>query len=114
MIPESPVFRHGEYVNVLCDADSIGENGRYKGKPDLVVEVISESTRNMDMVKKLNLYTLANINEYWLANPKNKEIYIYSFESGNISNYCVFTEKQEAQSQVFPGLIVQLNSVFAV
>lgn len=42
-------------ILVICDREKIDKNGKYQGIPALVVEVLSESTRSRDMIKKLDL-----------------------------------------------------------
>ncbi len=41
---------------MICDNEKIDKEGRYKGVPTLAVEVLSDSTRSKDMLKKLDLY----------------------------------------------------------
>lgn len=38
----------------------------------LVVEVLSESTRHKDMLKKLVVYMTGGVGEYWIVNPDNR------------------------------------------
>lgn len=99
-------------IVVICDSENIDEQGRYNGTPSMVLEVLSESTRNKDMIKKLNLYMVSGIKEYWMVNPWNREIYIYSFLAGEISNYRVFKGAEVAGSEVLEGLEVALEVVF--
>lgn len=63
---------------VICgeyDAGAI----RYEGAPDLVVEILSPSTRSKDMVLKLYKYENAGVREYWIVDPKNKKITAHRF-----------------------------------
>ncbi len=101
-------------IAVVCDPEKVDDRGRYKGTPSLVVEVLSETTRNKDMLKKLNLYMVGGIGEYWIVNPWNREIYIYTFVSGEIFNYKVFKGEEIAGSEVLKDLYVPLKKVFAV
>ncbi|WP_207447761.1 Uma2 family endonuclease [Bacillus sp. SD088] len=65
---------------VICDLDDhINESDYYMGVPSLVVEVLSESTRSKDMVKKLDLYMETGVKEYWIVNPFNRDVTIYYF-----------------------------------
>ncbi len=99
-------------VLILCDPENIDEQGKYNGAPTLVVEVLSESTRNLDMLKKLNLYMSSEIKEYWLVNPLNREVYIYCFNAGEIQNYRVFKGKETAESEVLGNLSLCLEQLF--
>src|SRR5215211_2023253 len=47
------------------------------GAPDLVVEVLSRSTRSRDLTAKLRLYAQAGVQEYWLIDPDLGEITLY-------------------------------------
>jgi Uma2 family endonuclease len=101
-------------IIVVCDPQKIDDQGKYYGIPSLVVEVLSETTRNKDMVKKLNLYMVSGVGEYWIVNPWNREVYIYSFASGEIRNYRVFKGNETAVSGVLENLGVPLEQVFSV
>ncbi len=51
----------------------------FYGAPDLTVEILSSSTRSKDMLLKLKKYHDAGVREYWIIDPRNKEIYVYDF-----------------------------------
>jgi Uma2 family endonuclease len=58
---------------VICDLeDNLNEKDYYMGVPALAVEIISESTRRKDLVKKLDLYMSTGIREYWAVNPSTR------------------------------------------
>ena len=52
----------------------------FLGAPDLCVEILSSSTRSKDMLLKLAKYHHAGVREYWIVDPKNKEVFVYDFE----------------------------------
>lgn len=64
-------------VLILCDRNKM-KNGRIYGAPDLIVEVMSPSTRKKDMIKKLSKYQSAGVKEYWIVDPKEKKVIVYS------------------------------------
>lgn len=99
-------------IIVICDTEKIDENGRYGGIPTLVVEVISETTQHKDMLKKLELYIHGNVQEYWIVNPFNKEIYLYFFKNQAIQDYRVYKGNETVQSVIFKGLEISLEQVF--
>lgn len=101
-------------IVMICDPEKVNDRGRYQGIPTLVFEVLSESTRNKDMLKKLNLYMAGGVGEYWIINPWNREIYIYTFASGEISNYRVFKVKENADSEVLKDLNIPLEQIFII
>lgn len=49
------------------------------GAPDLVVEILSPSTRSKDMLLKLQKYHDAGVREYWIIDPENEKVYVYDF-----------------------------------
>jgi Uma2 family endonuclease len=100
-------------ILVICDTENINEKSRYTGVPTLVVEVLSETTQKKDMLKKLNLYLHAGIEEYWIVSPLRKEIYFYRFASQDISEYHVYTSNETLQSIVFNDLTLKLEDIFA-
>ena len=53
---------------------------RFEGAPDLVVEILSPSTRSRDIVLKLYKYQQAGVREYWIVDPKNQKVTAHCFE----------------------------------
>lgn len=101
-------------IVLVCDPEKVNDRGRYQGIPTIVFEVLSESTRNKDMLKKLNLYMAGGVREYWIVNPENPEVYIYTFALGEICNYRVFKGKENAGSEVLEDLIISLEPIFII
>lgn len=64
-------------VLVVCDRAKIS-GGRCHGSPDLIIEVLSPSTRTKDMILKLDKYFHAGVKEYWLVDIKKKRIMVYT------------------------------------
>jgi Uma2 family endonuclease len=101
-------------VLVACDLENnVTEQGRYMGTPDLVVEILSDSTRNKDMIDKLNSYMLSRVKEYWIVDPKQETVIIYSFENNEIERLRVFERGAVAQSVIFDGLSADINNLFS-
>ncbi|NSW91316.1 MAG: Uma2 family endonuclease, partial [Firmicutes bacterium] len=100
-------------ILVICDKENIDEKGRYRGIPTLVVEVLSESTKVKDLIKKLNLYMLTGVKEYWIVNTDSKEAYVYGFNDGNIETMRGYKGGDKVQSMVFKGLEVTTEQIFA-
>ena len=78
------------------------------------MEVLSDSTRSRDLVKKLDLYMESGIKEYWVVNTSSAEIYIYVFINNIIEKILSFKGDDIAESTVFPGLGVALKQVFTI
>ncbi len=99
-------------ILVICDKENISNRGKYSGIPTLVIEVLSDSTRSKDHIKKLDLYMSTGVKEYWIVNTNSKEIYIYTFNDYNIEKMLSFKGNDKVQSVVFKGLGVELSQVF--
>ena len=79
-------------VLVVCDENKINKEGIF-GAPDLVVEVLSPSTRKKDMSVKLAKYMGAGVREYWLVDPDAKRVIVYDWEREEILNIYGFGDK---------------------
>lgn len=99
-------------ILVICDTEQVDEKGRYRGVPTLVVEVLSETTQNKDMLKKLDLYIHSGVREYWIVNPFNKEAYIYFYEDNAIKDFKVYKGSDTVHSIFFEGLEITLDQIF--
>ena len=97
---------------VICDQDNIKEDDTYTGTPALVVEILSESTRSKDLIKKLDLYMQSGVEEYWVVNPFSEEINIYRFEAREIEKTKTFKKGEKAESFRFVGLAIVVDEVF--
>ena len=62
-----------DLVVVLRD-NRIITTTKIRGVPDLVVEILSTSTRNYDRQLKKQLYEQAGIPEYWIVDPENQTV----------------------------------------
>ena len=55
-----------------------------KGAPDLTIEILSDSTRSKDLLLKTYKYKNAGVREYWIVDPKNKEVLVYDFSDEDL------------------------------
>lgn len=99
---------------VICDKDQIDLDGKYCGIPELLVEVLSPSTRSKDMLKKLELYKECGVKEYWIVDPMNDCVHVYSLDERDIKDVRTFLKSanHSAESSHFTGLNIPLGDVF--
>jgi Uma2 family endonuclease len=90
----------------------IGEKN-IQGAPDLIIEILSESTAYLDMVKKKKLYAQFSIKEYWIIDPGEKTAETYTLKVDTFILMKRFSEKDVLESTVLPGLKIKLSDVFA-
>ena len=67
---------------VICKEYDLGAK-RFEGAPDLVLEILSPSTRSKDMLLKLYKYQNAGVKEYWIVDPDHETILVYDFREDN-------------------------------
>jgi Uma2 family endonuclease len=99
-------------ILVICDQENINEEDRYMGTPDLVIEVLSKTNKNHDIIRKLELYRTTGIKEYWIVNPFSKEINVYTFSEEKINEIITFKDKGILKSAVFKKLQISLSDIF--
>jgi Uma2 family endonuclease len=71
--------------------------------PLLVVEVVSQSTKDEDYRAKLAEYAVLDIPEYWIADPLQSKVTFCELEQG-LYNSMEFCGEQVLQSKMFPNL----------
>lgn len=70
-------------VMVICDPGKY-EKGYCIGPPDLIVEVLSPSTRRKDLFIKAGKYAQADVREYWIVDPDAERVIVYDFENDEV------------------------------
>ena len=63
---------------VICKQEKIRMRCCF-GAPDLVVEILSPSTRRKDIRIKTAKYEHAGVREYWMIDPDNRQVLVYDF-----------------------------------
>lgn len=89
----------------------IQERGAF-GSPDLVVEIVSPSSEKMDKVVKKQIYQDFKIKEYWIVEPKEKSIQIFTLEEGSYSLFSSQKGTEKVGSKLLDGLEIEINEIF--
>ena len=79
--------------------------------PDIVVEVLSPSTRSRDLGKKKALYARFGVREYWIVDPVARTIAVHVLRGDRFD--LLPNEGGTARSEVLPGLTVDVAAFFA-
>jgi Uma2 family endonuclease len=82
-----------------------------QGAPDLVVEVLSESTAKIDRTAKLKLYARYGVAEYWVIDPEVCSAEIYRLVPGGYELASQLDSSQALTSPLFPGFALSLAKV---
>ena len=95
-------------ISVICDNHKLTDRG-CEGAPDLVIEVVSPSSSQMDYIIKLNLYMTAGVREYWIVDPSRQRTTVYHLESGDAST--IFAFSQPISVGIFPDLAICISGL---
>ncbi|GJL55318.1 MAG: restriction endonuclease [Nitrospirales bacterium] len=87
-----------------------------QGAPDLVIEILSATTRQRDERLKRTLYEQHGVNEYWIVDPELDSIKIYRLQEGRYGT-CQELTLEDPQATLttplLPGFSLLLPNVFA-
>jgi Uma2 family endonuclease len=84
------------------------------GAPDLVIEILSESTRKTDETIKRKLYEWAGVLEYWIADPVLETVKVYRLNGGVYERVAELSVEagDRLETPLLPGLAIALNQTF--
>lgn len=83
-----------------------------KGAPDLIVEIVSPSSKDTDRIYKKNVYQKFGVKEYWLVDPNEETVEIWVLKNKNFHLYCRASKDQKIESQLLQGLQIELDLIF--
>lgn len=99
-------------ISVICDNNKIDDRGCL-GAPDLIVEILSPGTAKKDFNEKFSLYEKHKVKEYWIADPGNRVLHIYSLNKKNRLELLKMFEKNDSvESSIFKDLSFSLPDIF--
>ena len=99
-------------ISVICDATKIDENGCL-GAPDLIVEILSDSTVKRDLHEKYELYERVGVREYWIVHPRDKTIIKYTLDAEGVYQPSrLYTLGDVLESHVLQGYCLSLDDTF--
>ena len=99
-------------ISVVCDRSKIDRHG-CKGAPDLIIEILSPSTRRHDRLVKLNLYQRAGVREYWMVDPDNESVQVFTLDNGALKIREDYGPEDVARVNVLEGCFIDLEKVFS-
>ena len=79
-------------ILITCDR-SKDLDDYYDGAPELVVEILSPSTRRKDFLIKTPAYQKAGVREYWIVDPRDKKVRVFFFEEDDFPTVYSFDDK---------------------
>ena len=97
---------------IICDLEKIADNRACNGAPDLVAEIISPSNSKHDMKTKFELYEASGVKEYWIVQPEERMVLLYTLVNGKYIGLRPYSGGMTLESQLFPELKVEVSDIF--
>jgi len=99
-------------ICVICDTSKLDERGCL-GAPDMVIEILSNSSQRYDLREKFNIYEAGGVKEYWVVSPKEKGINVFILqENGKYDNGTVYEGNTQVPVQTLKGLSINTEKIF--
>lgn len=98
-------------LSVVCSKKQISKNG-CQGAPTMIIEVLSPSTALKDFNEKFNLYQKYGVLEYWIVDPGNRTVHVYTLQDGAYQVRDLYMEQDNVRSNVFKDFQISLGKLF--
>ncbi len=82
-----------------------------EGAPDLIVEILSPSTRRRGLGRKRAIYERFGVREYWVIDPKTRGLKVFVLRDGRYEPLPI--EDGVVRSTVLAGLELEVAELFA-
>ncbi len=96
---------------VICDISKLNDAG-CNGVPDLIIEILSPNNSKHDIHTKFKLYEEAGVLEYWIVEPVEKMILVYTLKDRKYIGLPPQTEGDNITSPLFPDLQMSIIDIF--
>ena len=127
--PDGNLFNPDLVVVTDENKGIVNWKGAMHGVPDMVVEVLSRSTRNRDLTIKKDVYEANGVKEYWIVDPYYKSIDVYILRDGKFeldNEYFKYDAdewrdleekekaayKPEIKVSIFDDLFIKVDDIF--
>ena len=129
-LPDGNLFKPDLSVVKIENAAVINWQRGIYGVPDMVVEVLSDSTRKNDLTIKKDIYESNGVKEYWIIDPRAKTVDVYILRDGKYEldeSYFKYTAeefeqlddedkaayKPEIKVGIFNDLFIKVDDIFS-
>jgi Uma2 family endonuclease len=88
-----------------------------EGAPDLVVEILSPSTKHVDRGVKHRLYERFRVPEYWIIDPESELVMVYRLDDERLLLHAELSRREGTSVPVLstpllPGFELSLDEIF--
>lgn len=94
--------------------EEIATGTRIYGAPNLVIEILSPGTQNMerDRKVKLKLYDKYGVDEYWIVDTRARAIEVYRREGQTLKFFTTFVADEDITSPLLPAFSCPVGKLF--
>lgn len=96
-------------ISVICDPSKLTEKG-CTGAPDWIIEIVSPGNPGHDYIRKLNLYADAGVREYWIVDPRTKQVLIYYLEQTDFQ-MGTYTFQDKIKANIYDDLYIDFSDI---
>ena len=98
-------------IVLVCNPATVTET-HIQGAPDLVMEVVSPSSKLLDKRDKRSLYEKFGVREYWIVYPDDELVDRFLLENGRFRGPDTFNWNERMALGLFPDLEIPLWEIF--
>ncbi len=102
VMPDLQLYRAGN------EAPGNQQQGLVRGRPDLLVEIVSPSSQRYDRVTKLRWYAQLGVPEYWLVDPNARTLERLVLRDGMFAIAASLEGEETFRPESFEGLEIPL------
>ena len=101
-----------DIVFVSKERSQILKETKIEGAPDLVIEILSESSAYYDLKHKKNIYEKYGVKEYWIVDPIDKSVEIYENKKEKFDLIEQKKSNGTIKSKILNGLKISIEEIF--
>ena len=129
-LPDGNLFKPDLTVVKYENAAIINWQSGIYGVPDMVVEVLSKSTKKKDLTVKKDIYEKNGVKEYWIIDPWAKGVTVYLLRDGKFElddeyfkydadEWAMLDDEEKAavkpeiKVSIFDDLFIKVDDIFS-
>jgi Uma2 family endonuclease len=83
-----------------------------RGAPDVIIEILSQDTREKDLRTKRRIYAQFEVKEYWIVDPDNESVEVLLWSELGYATLGIYGRPDRLSSPILPKLRLPLRKVF--
>jgi Uma2 family endonuclease len=85
---------------------------KIEGAPDLVIEILSETTAYYDLKHKKRIYESCGVKEYWIVDPIEKSVEVYENINSTFKLFSSAILKGNVNSKILTDFELEISKIF--